>query len=474
MENLSVRLAGMNSSDRLQMPIGAGSVKELLLQAELLFGLLPGTIVAVSWDDDDDQDQIHKDRDVQRLQRNDCLLFTTSDPSTNSSCWEEAWEKAGSKAEMERAAMSSVLRNLLEPVIEIEAHKITRVNPRTVAVFGYPADELIGSDVTMLMTEFDAAHHQEFVDRYESTGEAHVIGQPRDVQGKHRDGHILPLRLSVTPGATPGTYIGILHDQSQRDAAIIAQMERTKCALHVLGPVGASMDMGIRHEIFQTQAWRPGWQQTTGHEALVLERGPLVLAAYSDNGYDFKAFKLKQGVCSEKEARIKCGSHPFVKLSGERFLRISTVSCKFGSASGHPFLANEKPALYAGEIEFNDAQQIVRWSNLSGTYQCDPNHAHQTGLAIEKFWSLEQQAPAVVCGATALCISDGQWLVKVFKHSEEQFDSAQKKWTELTQGYLSENESARACHDSLKSMIAERCVAVDKYGYHSIADVPHI
>ena len=87
-------------------------------------------------------------------------------------------------------------------------------------------------------------------------------------------------------------------------------------------------------------------------------------------------------------ATIKPGSHTFVRVPGEDFIRASIRSFPFGKASGHPMLSDEKQVLFAGEIEIAEDGQLSRWSNVSGTYRFDKQHAVQAELPLDRFWGL--------------------------------------------------------------------------------------
>ena len=55
----------------------------------------------------------------------------------------------------------------------------------------------------------------------------------------------------------------------------------------------------------------------------------------------------------------------------------------------HPVLAQGKPVLYAGEAYFNNGK-LDWWSNGSGNYRPDADHAQQAHLPMEKFFTYEQ------------------------------------------------------------------------------------
>ncbi|WP_116125434.1 PAS domain-containing sensor histidine kinase [Lewinella sp. IMCC34183] len=92
--------------------------------------------------------------------------------------------------------------------------RIENVNPAAGRLFGYHPDELRGRKVNVLMTTKDREHHDGYLHRYQTTGEAHIIGIGREVWGRRRDGTEFPLRLAVSEAQLKeGTlYTGILHD----------------------------------------------------------------------------------------------------------------------------------------------------------------------------------------------------------------------------------------------------------------------
>lgn len=55
----------------------------------------------------------------------------------------------------------------------------------------------------------------------------------------------------------------------------------------------------------------------------------------------------------------------------------------------HPAIAQGKPVLYAGEMYFDNGT-LQWWSNGSGNYRPDPEHAEQAGLPMDQFFTFDQ------------------------------------------------------------------------------------
>lgn len=64
-------------------------------------------------------------------------------------------------------------------------------------LFGYNEDELIGRKITILVPPPYNKHHDDFILRYEETGEINVIGREKLVFGMHKSQYIFPIWLNV-------------------------------------------------------------------------------------------------------------------------------------------------------------------------------------------------------------------------------------------------------------------------------------
>jgi len=101
--------------------------------------------------------------------------------------------------ERQQARLASIIAGTQDAFIFIDHRaRILAFNAAAEAIFGYPAAEVIGKKVDMLMPEPYRSQHDGYIERYERTGEPRAIGRIRAVHGQRRSGEQFPIELSVT------------------------------------------------------------------------------------------------------------------------------------------------------------------------------------------------------------------------------------------------------------------------------------
>ena len=144
---------------------------------------------------------------------------------------------------------SAVLHAILEAAVDAivvsdQLGKILRANPAAAALFQYDLAEMIGQSVNMLMPRAMADMHDRFMSHHIETGEKHIIGIGREVEGQRKDRSVFPLHLSVGHSEVGGQpiFIAILHDLTLRKATedALARSQR-------LDAIG-QMTGGIAHD----------------------------------------------------------------------------------------------------------------------------------------------------------------------------------------------------------------------------------
>jgi PAS domain S-box-containing protein len=174
-------------------------------------------------------------------------LFLPRDHGQRQRIAEMAATLAATSAELARTALlaqehseslEAVLRTTVHGIVTIDKEGvILSFNRAAEGIFGYRAHEVIGSNVSRLMPKPYAAEHDGYIRRYLETGEAHIIGIGREVEGLRRDGTVFPLALAVSESRSDGRcwFTGIVQDisvQKEREAALLATLRDLDAFAH--------------------------------------------------------------------------------------------------------------------------------------------------------------------------------------------------------------------------------------------------
>lgn len=153
------------------------------------------------------------------------------------------------------ARLSSVLDTAADGIVVIdERGRVLVYNAACERMFGWRAEDVVGENVSMFMPEAYSSRHDSYITNYRATGVKRIIGIGREVKGRHRDGRVFPLELSVGEAPTPDgrQFIGILRDISSRKEAEERLSELQRELVHMTR-VSAMDEMGaaLAHEINQ-------------------------------------------------------------------------------------------------------------------------------------------------------------------------------------------------------------------------------
>ncbi|MBX3502468.1 MAG: PAS domain S-box protein [Alphaproteobacteria bacterium] len=142
--------------------------------------------------------------------------------------------------------LRQVMDNAVDVILLVnEAGTIEAVNHAARRIFGYEPQELVGRDVIMLMTEEEGLRHAAFMQRYIRRDEPLLVNVAREMQGRHRDGHTLPLEVSSGEFRTGGgrrMFVGLVRDLTERKA-IEARLRQSQ-KLEALGQLTG----GVAHD----------------------------------------------------------------------------------------------------------------------------------------------------------------------------------------------------------------------------------
>ncbi len=121
------------------------------------------------------------------------------------------------------AAREAHLRSILDTVPEAmvvidETGTVSSFSAAAEKLFGYPANEVCGRNVKMLMPSPDREAHDGYISRYLTTGERRIIGYGRIVTGLRKDGTTFPMELAIGEALANGKRIftGFIRDLTSR------------------------------------------------------------------------------------------------------------------------------------------------------------------------------------------------------------------------------------------------------------------
>jgi hypothetical protein len=143
----------------------------------------------------------------------------------------------------------------------------------------------------------------------------------------------------------------------------------------------------------------PAAMKTPAHNAAVLQArmaqgqakfypnlNPAAAALEVDTGEFLKLEKPFH----DSHYRIRRGGDHGLLVPNTKYIFVRTIEGEtiMHPRHRHPVLAQGKPVLYAGEAFFNNGT-LDWWSNGSGNYRPDPDHAEQASLPMERFFTFQ-------------------------------------------------------------------------------------
>jgi len=120
---------------------------------------------------------------------------------------------------LELRRFQTLFDNLLEGIVATnDRGAIVSFNHAAERIFGYSADEVMGRNVSVLMSIPDAHRHDAYMARYRSSGQPTVMGAGRDIFGRRKDGSIVPISVGLTEVEWAGArhFLAVVADISER------------------------------------------------------------------------------------------------------------------------------------------------------------------------------------------------------------------------------------------------------------------
>jgi two-component system, LuxR family, sensor kinase FixL len=172
------------------------------------------------------------------------------------------------------ALLGSILATVPDAMVVIDERGIIQsFSAAAERMLGYPASEVCGRNVSMLMPTPHRERHDGYIARYLATGERRIIGLGRVVSGRRKDGSEFPLELSIGELHWDGRqmFTGFLRDLTERQQTLHRVQELQAELTHVsrLTEMG-QMASALAHEVNQPLTAATNYLEA-GH--LLLARG---------------------------------------------------------------------------------------------------------------------------------------------------------------------------------------------------------
>lgn len=131
--------------------------------------------------------------------------------------------KASEDARKREQRLANVLGAVRDAIITIDQKgNVQSINAAGERIFGYPKTHVLGQNIKMLMPKQYADHHDNYLDRYVTTGESEIINSSMEFEGQHANGAIFPIELTVTEmrEGNQRLFTGVIRDITESKKAL--------------------------------------------------------------------------------------------------------------------------------------------------------------------------------------------------------------------------------------------------------------
>ncbi len=154
-----------------------------------------------------------------------------------------------------RTHLASILASVPDAMVVIdEDGRIIAFSAAAQAMFGYTVDQVLGRNVSMLMTDKDVDLHDGYMRNYLIGGPAKIIGVGRLVTARRANGEAFPVDLKIGEAQISGgrIFTGYMRDVSEQLSAAQRLRELQAELVHFsrMSAVG-TMASGLAHELNQ-------------------------------------------------------------------------------------------------------------------------------------------------------------------------------------------------------------------------------
>ena len=282
------------------------------------------------------------------------------------------------------ALIKAILGTVADGIITIRADNgiVETVNPAAERMFGYPATELIGQRLSLLIPELDQDQSNGSLEYYRASDVARAAGLGREVVGQRKQGSVFPLEMAVSEMWLGGQryFTGILRDITARKQAEAALLKAGALQHAILTSANFSIIATDAHGIIQL--FNVGAERMLGYSAaeVVNKISPsdihdpeevkaradalsVELATPIAPGFEALAFKASRGIEDSYDLT-------YISKDGSRFPAVVSITAlrdDVGAIIGYLLIGTDNSVRKRIESELKEAVLFAEKANHAKT-----------------------------------------------------------------------------------------------------------
>ncbi|MNK55748.1 Sensory/regulatory protein RpfC [compost metagenome] len=127
-------------------------------------------------------------------------------------------------ASVSESRLRAIVDTAADGLITIDGQgKVRSFNPAAESLFGWREPEIVGRDASVLLQPADAAEYEGYLRDYLETGASRILDSGRELDGRHKDGAVLPMRVAIGKIDTPGQPLFVAFVTDMRSSRSMEQ-----------------------------------------------------------------------------------------------------------------------------------------------------------------------------------------------------------------------------------------------------------